>query len=219
MLLFGIIILLSFWLFSINKNAKRLLLKFIEEKNETVQQLKVKEKQFVRTQLECDEMLTNFREKESEFEEKSKEIAQLRTDIKSLETQIEAYTQNIIEQERNNEKQLKQIKDRKHLNQLIIDDIIKLINKKLPGRDEYIELLKHIDGQYIHTLKNFHYGNLSVPYLKYCICFAIGMGIQEVSECFSIEQSSVHMVRYRLKKKFGLNNQEDFNVFLRSLNL
>jgi HEPN domain-containing protein len=101
---------------------------------------------------------------------------------------------------------------------MFMDDIVKLIHKKLPKKNEYIELLKRIDGQYISTLKNIYAGNLSIPYIKYCICFAIGMEIGEVSECFSIEQSSVHMVRYRLKKKFGLNNSEDLDVFLRRLN-
>ena len=79
-------------------------------------------------------------------------------------------------------------------------------------------MLKMIDKQYISKLKNSYNGNLSIPYLKYCICFAIGMEIGEVSECFSIEQSSVHMVRYRLKKKFGLDNNGDLDVFLRKLN-
>ena len=103
------------------------------------------------------------------------------------------------------------------MNLLFMDDIVKLIHKKLSKKSEYIDLLKRIDGQYITTLKNAYAGNLSIPYIKYCICFAIGMEIGEFSECFSIEQSSVHMVRYRLKKKFGLNNNEDLDVFLRRL--
>ena len=79
-------------------------------------------------------------------------------------------------------------------------------------------MLKNIDGQFITALKNSYNGNLSVPYIKYCTCFAIGLEIGEVSECFSIEQSSVHMVRYRLKKKFELDNNDDLDVFLRRLN-
>ena len=147
------------------------------------------------------------------------EIEQLHNEIKSLRKQIEAYKQIINEFNLDNEKQQRQMKEENLLNLMIIDDIIKLINKKLPGKDEYIEALKRIDGQFIVTLKSIYKGNLSVPYLKYCVCFAIGMEIGEVSECFSIEQSSVHMVRYRLKKKFGLSNHEEFNVFLRQLNM
>ena len=143
------------------------------------------------------------------------EIEQLHNEIKSLRKQIEAYKQIINEFNLDNEKQQRQMKEENLLNLMIIDDIIKLINKKLPDKENYIEMLKRIEGRFIHSLKQICNGKLSVPYLKYCICFAIGMEIGEVSKCFSIEQSSVHMVRYRLKKKFKLNSIDDFDIFLR----
>ena len=188
-LLLGIIILLCYWLFAVQKNAKRRFVLLKAEIDETDLKLKAKEKQ-------SDHLINH---------------------IKTLNSHVKEYKQKIDEYEHHIEKQQERIKDGNLLYQMIIDDIAKLINKKLSGKDEYVEALQRIDGKFIFTLKRVYSGNLSVPYLKYCVCFAIGMTIEEVSECFSIEQSSVHMVRYRLKKKFGLNNREDLNIFLRKV--
>ena len=142
---------------------------------------------------------------------------QLLNEKASLEKQNEEYISKIEEYELIYDKQQEQLKEINHLNLMFIDDITKLINKKLPKKEDYLESLKRIDKQFIYSLKSVYDGNLSIPYLKYCICFAIGMDIGEVSECFSIEQSSVHQVRYRLKKKFGLNSNDDLDVFLQRL--
>ena len=150
-----------------------------------------------------------------EEKERNIKMAQLLNDIESLEKQNEEYIRKMNEYERMNVMQQEQLKEINLLSLMFIDDIAKLINKKLPKKDDYIELLKCIDKPFIYALKSVYNGNLSIPNLKYCICFAIGMDIDDVSECFSIEQSSVHQIRYRLKKKFGLNNNEDLDVFLK----
>ena len=134
-----------------------------------------------------------------------------------LVKQMDVQTQKINALERLLENKEEPVKDGYALNLMFVDDLIKLVNKKLPGNDEYIEMLGHIDDQYVNALKRIAVGSLTIPYLKYCVCFAIGLKINEVAECFSIEPSSVHMVRYRLKKKFGLSNQDDLNAFLRQL--
>jgi len=215
-LLVAIIVLLWLWFYTVKKNIKRRSTLIKAEKEEAELNLKIKEEQAVKTQLEKYEVLSDYRLKEMELDGKNKAMEQLLKNKKELDEQIEAYTQKIIEYERNNDNRPEQINENP-LNSIIIDDITKLINKKLPHKKEYIEFLNSIDGQYISTLKKSYDGNLSVPYIKYCLCFAIGMEIGEVSESFSIEQSSVHMVRYRLKKKFGLDNNDDLNVYLRRI--
>ncbi len=210
--------LLSLWFYTVKKNIKRRSALIKAEKEETELNLKIKEEQAVKAQLEKYEVLSDYRLKEMELEGKNKVMEQLLNDKKDLDKQIEAYTQKINEYEQSNDRKQELIKDEVPLNHIIIEDITKLINKKLPKKKDYIESLNDIDGQYISALKSSYNGNLSVPYIKYCICFSIGMEIGDVSECFSIEQSSVHMVRYRLKKKFGLDNNDDLDVYLRRLN-
>ncbi|MDR0574422.1 MAG: hypothetical protein LBG96_10415 [Tannerella sp.] len=217
-LLVATMVLLSLWFYTVKKSVKRRSALIRTEKEEAELNLKIKEEQAVKAQLEKYEVLSDYRLKEMELEGKNKAMEQLLKDKKDLDKQIEAYTQKINEYERNNDNKQEQIKDEAPLNLVIIEDISKLINKKLSKNKDYIESLNHIDGQYISALKSSYNGNLSVPYIKYCICFAIGMEIGDVSECFSIEQSSVHMVRYRLKKKFGLDNNDDLDVYLRRLN-
>ena len=216
-LLIGVIALLCLWFYAMKKNALRRSILINAEKEEAELNLKIKEEQAIKTQLEKYEILSDFHIKEMELEGKNKVMEQLIKDKEALDKQIEDYTERINEYELKNEKYQDQTKDENYINLMFVDDIAKLINKKLSKKNQYLELLHHINGHYIYTLRSLYNGNLSVPYIKYCVCFAIGMEITEVSECFSIEQSSVHMVRYRLKKKFGLNNNDDLDVFLRKM--
>jgi len=218
LLLITTMVLLWLWFYTVKKSIKRRSALIKAEKEETELNLKIKEEQAVKTQLEKYEVLSDYRLKEMELAGKNKAMQQLLKDKENLDSQIEAYTQKIKDYELNNDNKQELIKNDEPLNGFIIEDIAKLINKKIQNNRDYIDLLNKIDGQYISMLKNSYNGNLSVPYIKYCICFAIGLEIGEVSECFSIEQSSVHMVRYRLKKKFDLDNNDDLDVFLRRMN-
>ncbi|MDR2774457.1 MAG: hypothetical protein LBC19_06895 [Tannerella sp.] len=99
---------------------------------------------------------------------------------------------------------------------VIVEDLKRLINKQLKNslKNEYIRNIERLSDSYIETFRKKCNESLSVSYLKYCVCFAVGIGIAEVAECFCIELSSVHMIRYRLKKKFGLRNDDDLDLFL-----
>ena len=217
LLLAGIIVFLILWFYTVKKITKRRSALIKSEKEEAELILKIKEEQAVKTQVEKYEILSVFHLKEMELEGKKKAMEQLLKDKQALDKQIEKYTQKITEFELYNEKSQGQSKEANAEDIEFKDEIIKLINKKLSGKKEYIAALNRIDSAYVATLKNYYGGNISIPYIKYCVCFAIGMEISEVSECFSIEQSSVHMVRYRLKKKLGLNNNDDLDIFLRRL--
>jgi hypothetical protein len=212
------IALLCLWFYTAKKIIKRRSALIKAEKEEAELNLKIKEEQAVKAQLEKYEVLSDYWLKEVELEGKNKAMEQLLKDKELLDKQIESYTQKINEYERINDKKQEYIKAEEPQNKLIIEDLKKLITKKLSEKKDYLKSLSLLDEQYIPELKNAYNGNLSVSYLKYCICFAIGMEIGEVSECFSIEQSSVHMVRYRLKKKFELDNNDDLDVFLRKIN-
>ncbi|HCC52943.1 MAG TPA: hypothetical protein DEQ30_13575 [Porphyromonadaceae bacterium] len=218
LLLVTAIVLLWLWFYTAKKSIKRRSALIKAEKEEAELNLKIKEEQAVKAQLEKYEVLSDYHIKEMELDGKNKAMEQLLKDKEILDRQIEAYTQKINEYERINDKRQESDKTNEPLNKLVTEDIARLITKKLPDKKDYIESLGRIDEQYISVLKNAYNGNLSVPYIKYCVCFAIGMEIGEVSECFSIEQASVHMVRYRLKKKFGLDNNDDLDVFLRKMN-
>jgi hypothetical protein len=216
-LLVNTIIFLWLWHNTTKKSIKRESVLIKSEKDEVVLKLKIKEEQSVKALLEKYEVLSDFRTKEIELDDKNKEMEQLLIAKEQLDSQITVYIKKINGLEEINIEN-EEIKEDDLTYNTIISDISSLISRKLPARKNYVDILSNIDSKYILTLRKAYQGNLSVPYIKYCLCFAIGMEISEVSECFSIEQPSVHMIRYRLKKKFKLDNNDDLNVYLRQLN-
>jgi hypothetical protein len=212
------IVLLFLWFFTVKKNIKRRSALIKAEKEEAELNLKIKEEQAVKVQLEKYEVLSDFRLKEMELEGKNRAMEQLLKDKEILDKQIASYMQKLDEYERMNNRKHKYVKTGDAQNRLLLEDIKKLIAKKFPDNRDYIASLDRLGEQYISALKEVDDGIISVSYMKYCVCFAIGMEIGEVAECFSIEQSSVHVIRYRLKRKFGLADNVELDVFLNKIN-
>jgi preprotein translocase subunit Sss1 len=185
------------------------------EKEETKLKLKLKEEQTIKMQLEKYDVLSDFYLKEMELIVKAKDINRLREDKKNLDEQVELYRQKVESYETimNKEKEM----DENTLRS-VIEDLKQLIKRKIkkPSRDEYLYLIEQLNYSSIETLRKTSNDGLSLSYLKYCICFVVGMEIAEVAECFSIELSSVHMIRYRLKRNFRLGNDDDLGLFLRN---
>ena len=154
--------------------------------------------------------LSDFRLKELEIIGKTKDLEQLYSNKEELDRQVELFRQKVEALEEHIKQDNKESIDLQHV---IIEDLQRLLSKRLSG-EKYKEMLEILNKSYVDTIVTMSNTNLSVSYLKYCVCFAIGMEISEVAECFNIEQSSVHMVRYRLKKKFGLKNDDDLSLFL-----
>ena len=182
------------------------------EREETKLKLMLKDEQAVKSQLEKYEVLSDFHLKEMELIGKTKELEQLYLDKENLDKQVELFHQKIEEYE-SSEKGEQTNND---IQNVIIEDLKRLISRQMPEKILFIDNINSLSNLYIDTISENSDGKLSVSYLKYCVCFAIGMTISDVAECFNIEQSSVHMIRYRLKKKFGLGNDDDLDVFLRN---
>jgi hypothetical protein len=181
------------------------------EREETKLKVKLKEEQTVKMLLAKYIALSDFRLTELELIGKSKELDQLHKDKEELDKQVELFRQEVEAYEVSIEKDKQKSSD---LQYIIMDDLRRLISRQMSNEHKFIVKLEDLNKSFIDTIYEKSVGNLSVPYLKYCVCFAIGMGTNEVSDCFNIEQSSVHMIRYRLKKKFGLGNDDDLSMFL-----
>lgn len=154
--------------------------------------------------------LSDFRLKELELIGKTKDLEQLYKDKEELDKQVELFRQKVEAIEATIEKEEQEEGDI----QYVITDDLKRLFAKQTSLTNYLENLEKLNKSYVDTIIAISHENLSVSYLKYCVCFAIGMGIGEVADCFNIEQASVHMIRYRLKKKFGLSNDDDLSQFL-----
>lgn len=101
---------------------------------------------------------------------------------------------------------------------IFISEIKHLLDKyNYKDSAAYVDRLQLINDRFITQLKEASGNTVSAIYIKYCICFVIKMEVKEIAECLSVETSSVHMVRYRLKKKFNLNKHQELNVYLAGL--
>jgi len=208
-----LIAVMSF-LFLIRSKRKSLNRQFAlvnAEREEAKLQLKLKEEQALKIRMKKYEVLSGFHLKEMELIGTTKDLEQLYKDKEALDKQVELYRQKVEAYE---------ILENKgeHTNNytqsVIIEDLNRLIARQLPSNDVYLNNLESLSRSCIDSLREKSDGSISTSYLKYCVCFAIGMSISDVVECFGIEQATVHMVRYRLKKKFRLGGDDDLGAFL-----
>jgi len=164
-------------------------------------------------QLEKYEALSDFHLKEAELLVKDKDLEQLYRDKAELDRQVESYRRKMEDYEQSLNTGAKSINSAKDV---IVNDVISLLENKLRDSRQYTERLREMHPSGIDLLRQRCGGNLSVSYAKYCLFFAVGVDVYDIADCFDIEQTSVHMVRYRLKKKFALGNEDDLDEFLQA---
>ena len=211
-LLLGITVLFLALIFRHRKRNLNSRIALIEAEREVgMRKLKLKEAQATEMQLEKSRALSDLHQVETELIERTADLEQLRKDKEALDEQIELFRQQVeaIETLPDEEKQ-----ETKDIQYIIMEDLKDLLSKQISGDSKYIANLEKLNDSFIDTIRKRCQDSLSISYLKYCVCTAIGMGTNEVADCFNIEQSSVHMIRYRLKKKFGLRNDEDLDSFI-----
>ena len=177
---------------------------------EAQQKLKEIEEQAVILDMEKYRALSDVRLKELELISITKELEQLHNNKDELEEQLELIQKKYEAYEVLTEEEKHKNVD---LQFVILEDLRRLFSKHTSGENKWIRNLGIINKSFIDSINERGGGNLSVSNLKYCICFTIGMTTSEIAECFNIEQASVHMIKYRLKKKFSLRNEDDLEFF------
>jgi len=60
-------------------------------------------------------------------------------------------------------------------------------------------------------------GTISPIYIRYCICFIIGMSIKDIADCFCVEISSIYTARSRLRNLLKLEKDADIDVYFKNL--
>lgn len=202
------IILILIYLFKIRRKAALKDLEIIQmEKDEIELQISLKEEQARLAELEKYNALSEMRLIRLEADDKEQELVNLRKYKEELDKQIELYSSNL----QHYEALMSKNKERK-MTELLIEELVTFINNKLESRSEkYIPKLERINDRFIEKLST---NNISKTYIKYCICFVIDMDMKDIARFFSVEVSSVHVMRYRLKSKLNLGNETDLNLYL-----
>lgn len=98
----------------------------------------------------------------------------------------------------------------------ITQPVIKMINKNLSHKENW-EMFKGAfemtDGAFFKNLKQKH-PNLSPNDLKLCAYLKLNLSSKEVSQLINISPRSVEVKRYRLRKKLGLDNNENLTDYI-----
>ncbi len=153
--------------------------------------------------------------KEKEIEEKEQELNKLKKEKELLDKKIDEYGRRLYQYENN-------LPQYDNLNiepfDILIKDLSTLILKKCGEKaEEYLNRLQGVNESFIFHLEKISKGSIFTLYLKYCICFVIGMNTKEISDCFSVEPGTIHVTRSRIKKKLGLGSSDKLDIYLKKL--
>lgn len=208
-----VIAFLFFFILLKKLNLNRRVVHFDKEQKETLKELKLIEDQTIQLDLGKYMTLSDLRLKELELIDMAKELEQLRKEVVEVERQFEIVRLQYEAFKLPTEEVIHESGD---LQNVVIEDLKRLFLRMNSNDNQWIEKLNILNTSFIDTIMKKGNGAFSVASLKYCICFVIGMKTSEIVNYFNVEQASVHMIRYRLKKKFGLSNDDDLNHFLQA---
>lgn len=151
--------------------------------------------------------------KQNELEENLKEKESLQKQYHNLENRARRDKEKA---DKYNEKLLQikhQLEQKSSIN--LIRKLSDLISKSVMEKTKkhtYLQQLSTLDVEMLEQGCLAADEKISAMDMKYMACFAIEMDVKDMSLLFNIEPSSVYVVRYRIKKKFGGKNTFKFLI-------
>lgn len=143
---------------------------------------------------------------------------QLRKDFRKKSNELAASTMSIIKKNEILNRVRQQIQDR-FRDTGSIQPIIQIIDQSL-GQDDDWELFKeafnHSDREFLNKLKAAH-PELSPNDIRLCAYLRLNLTSKEIAPLFNISPRSVEIKRYRLRKKMGLEHDENLVNYLLTL--
>ncbi len=207
------------WIKSSKKAANSQLQLIQMEKKEIELQAKLKDEQFKKIKLEKYSALLDSHFKDLKISEMDNTLINLKKEQKRLNKQIQDYSERLLEYEQSKQLRFDSTIEGSYFYNITNDIYTSIINRIKPFNKQkiYIDALNLIKDDFFLNLKQAYPGNLSAINTEYCVCFAIGMDNEDIANCFNVEQRSIHTVRYRLRNKFKIDKEFDFDIFLKQL--
>ena len=186
------------------------------QQEEAKLKLKLKEEEAMRTETEKYEILSDNNLKVLALTRKEHEIGELINEKAALDAKLEEYRKKFEEYEAaaGGDADIKGNAGMQRKCEILKEELKKLIIKKMPYRTEYIKYLERVKPNAAEILQKSYSGKLSSLYMKYCLCFAIGMNIKDVADLFSIEDGSVRVLRSRIKSHISDMEDSDVDTYL-----
>jgi len=97
-----------------------------------------------------------------------------------------------------------------------IEDINKLIKNNLNTETDWDTFVMHFEQVHPNFFSNLkkHSDELTPTNLRFCAYFRIGLSTKEIANMLNITPTTVKVTRFRLKKKFGLTEEESLDEFI-----
>ncbi|SFN55784.1 hypothetical protein SAMN05421741_10746 [Paenimyroides ummariense] len=134
-------------------------------------------------------------------------------DLRRQQLEKEALANSLIIDRKNDT--LKQIQDKidngeaKHIQKLIKEEML------LQTDYEDIKMqIQKLHPDFFNRLNEKAIQKLTPLDLKYCTYLYLKMSTKQIAQALHVEPQSVRMFKYRLKQKFGLGKEDDFEDFL-----
>lgn len=74
--------------------------------------------------------------------------------------------------------------------------------------------IQEIHPNFFNRLNEHAVQKLTSLDLKYCAYLYLGMDTKQIAKQLNVEPKSVRMTKYRLKKKFGLSEENELTAFI-----
>ena len=142
---------------------------------------------------------------------------QLELENKSKSKELAASTMSIIKKN----ELLTTIKDELHTleDKSAIDPVVKIIDKSLNQDDDwelFKEAFNNADSEFLKKVKTTH-PSLSPNDLKLCAYLRLNLSSKEIAQLLHISPRSVEIKRYRLRKKLGLQHEDNLVNYILEL--
>ena len=137
--------------------------------------------------------------------------------FKIVRFMYDCFNENKTAQSAKFKKMLRECNAQRHINTVrqqlekqpvrnIIENIAQIISQSLFDKEKkktYLERLSKIDIQLIEDACQIAITGITSMDIKYIVCFVANLEVKDISWIFNVEATSVHKVRYRIRKKFA----------------
>jgi len=97
------------------------------------------------------------------------------------------------------------------------DEIKRIIDSHIDSDDNTFEIqIDELHQEFFETLRT-KYSDLTRYDLRLCVYIKMGFDSKEIADLLNIKPSSVYISRSRLRKKLGIDSEEDLHTYLNSI--
>jgi DNA-binding CsgD family transcriptional regulator len=164
--------------------------------------------------------------KQLELAEKRQEVLQLKeekmtNELRHVNNLLAASTMNLVVKNEFIEtirEELEQVRKKRESSETtkVLDKLVKEINSTLQLQEDWKQFEYHFDkvhGDFLHRLTN-EFLDLTPGEQKLAAFLRLNMNTKDIANLMGISLRGVEVSRYRLRKKLGLNTQQNLSKFI-----